>query len=78
MKYLIEEKDLLNLLIANHELIALEYGGVDNWGWYGASIGKYVRNWAKEKNLPMDNNKNYYIKDIAKDDLKNYQKYKET
>ena len=41
-KYQIGEKELRTLLGAYHRLAALEYGGVDNWEWYGESIDDYL------------------------------------
>ena len=41
-KYQISEKELRTLLDAYHRLAALEYGGVDNWEWYGESIDGYL------------------------------------
>lgn len=41
-KYQISEKELRTLLSAYHILAALEYGGVDNWEWYGESLNGYL------------------------------------
>lgn len=32
------------LQLRNHRLAALEYGGVNNWEWYGESLEIYARN----------------------------------
>lgn len=41
-KYKLTENELRGLLYDSHKLMALEYGGVDNWMWYGESISKYI------------------------------------
>jgi hypothetical protein len=40
--YLIEEHELQDMLYDYHKLAALEYGGVDNWEWYGESRVDYL------------------------------------
>lgn len=42
MKYIIDEEDLRELLYSHYKLAALEYGGVDNWEWYGESQEDYL------------------------------------
>jgi len=42
-KYIIDEKLLLVLLEEHIELEALEYGGVNNWSYYGKSIEGYLK-----------------------------------
>lgn len=42
MKYIIDEKELRELLYSQYKLDALEYGGVDNWEWYGDSIADFL------------------------------------
>lgn len=44
MKYYIVEENLLKeLWIHDLKLAALENGGVDNWEWYGESIGDFLK-----------------------------------
>lgn len=42
MKYIIDEKELRELLYSYYKLEALEYGGVDNWEWYGEAQEDYL------------------------------------
>ena len=42
MKYIIDEKELRELLYSYYKLKALEYGGVDNWEWYGEAQEDYL------------------------------------
>ena len=42
MKYIIDEKELHELLYSYYKLEALEYGGVDNWEWYSDSIEDFL------------------------------------
>lgn len=42
MKYIVDEKELRELLYSYYKLEALEYGGVDNWEWYGESQEDYL------------------------------------
>ena len=44
----IEKKELHRLLKAYHRLRALEYGGVDNWSWYGESMSDYLNDCGEE------------------------------
>lgn len=44
MKYIIDEKELHELLYSYYKLEALEYGGVDNWEWYNDSIKDFLDN----------------------------------
>ena len=67
---LVEERELLNLLEAHNKLIALESGGVDNWEWYGASLGDYLEQWIAESGVDSDND--WDFTSIAENDLNNY------
>ena len=60
-RYLLTEKQLLELLESYHRLSALESGGVDNWSWYGESNEDY---------LAIDNDESF--EDCARRDLKDY------
>lgn len=42
MKYIIDEEELRELLYSYYKLVALEYGGVDNWEWYSESQEDYL------------------------------------
>ena len=42
MKYIVDEKELRELLYSYYKLEALEYGGVDNWEWYGEAQEDYL------------------------------------
>lgn len=64
--YKINEEALLELLCNNAELMALSYGGVDNWDWYGYSIRDYLRN-AENANYAT-------LKDMAMDQLKDFER----
>ena len=71
MEYLAIEKDeLADLLSAANKLFALERGGVDNWPWYGDSLGDYLRSWAVEYDLDPD--EDWDFADIAAEDIKRY------
>lgn len=67
---LVEERELLSLLEAHNRLIALESGGVDNWEWYGASLGDYLEAWIAESGLDPDSD--WDFTSIAEEDLNNY------
>lgn len=60
-KYIISENKLRQLLKDEIKLEALEYGGVDNWEWYGDSIQDYL----KECNFEE-------IEDLIEKELQNY------
>lgn len=71
MEYLAIEKDeLVGLLSAANKLAALGRGGVDNWSWYGESLGDYLCSWAAEYNLDPDGD--WDFADIAAEDVKRY------
>ena len=38
MTITISKKEYFNLRLAAAKLLLLEYGGVDNWEWYGESL----------------------------------------
>lgn len=73
-KYVLTETQLEELLIHSARLSALESGGVDNWSWYGESIGDFIDDWAKENNKSLD--EDWDFRDIAHEDLKYYEELK--
>ena len=76
--YIIEEKNLIELLTAYNKAIALECGGVDNWEWYGASIRDYINEYIRENNITFTEEEgewDFTLEDIAIDDLKYYKSY---
>ena len=58
-KYQISEKELRTLLDAYHRLAALEYGGVDNWEWYGESISDYLNGYEDFDDIVNEEIKKY-------------------
>lgn len=42
-RYIVSETDLRQLLEDSITLTALNYGGVDDWDWYGESIQNFER-----------------------------------
>lgn len=73
--YLINEKRLKELLIAEMKLIELERDGVDNWEWYGEGRKNYLKELATEYELEYNEELEY--EDIAEKDLENFEFYKE-
>ena len=65
---LVPEQKLLRLLEGYARLVALENGGVDNWEWYGESLGNYLDNY-------FDDEKYHEFSEIAEETIKNYQIY---
>lgn len=41
-KYTIYEDELLSFIESDMRLCALINGGVDNWEWYGVSLGDFI------------------------------------
>lgn len=72
--YIISEKRLKELLAAELELRQLEWGGVDNWTWYGEGREEFLLECIKgrvpEEDIPEDIDFNY----IAELDLADYEK----
>lgn len=64
---LVEKEELIRLLEASTIYYALTFGGVDNWSWYGDSINNYIKNFCKNNNIDLDDEKYEYfdIYDIA-------------
>ena len=73
-KYLISEKELKEMLYAVNSLQALEWGGVDNWSWYGESFSDYVEYYIEDNKLNKDEiNENFNIDDIVELEIKKYE-----
>ena len=71
--YIIEESRLKELLEIEARLAALEYGGVDNWEWYGESLSHYLDEYCEWNGI---NRKNYDFDKLAAEDLSGYMEYK--
>lgn len=77
MKYYeINEQDLRNLLYQAHKLTALEYGGVDNWSWYGEAISEFCKE-VKEDIPALKDKPKVYIEDITDEAIKSYKVIRE-
>ena len=64
--YLVEEKEMINLLDSYLHLLALEQGGVGDWEWYYESLGEFI------DQHKLDHGIRYTIRDMAKEELSNY------
>ncbi len=73
--YLINEKRLKELLVAEMKLIELERDGVDDWEWYGEGRENYLKELAAGYELEYNEELEY--EDIAEKDLENFEFYKE-
>lgn len=73
-KYILTETQLEELLACSAHLSALISGGVDNWSWYGESIGDFIDNWVKQHN--KNPNEDWDFTDIAHENLKHYEELK--
>ena len=72
-KYLISEKELKEMLYAVNSLQALEWGGVDNWSWYGESFSDYIEHYIEDNKLNIDTtNTDFDIDDIVEIEIKQY------
>lgn len=71
--YLIEESRLKQLLESEARLDALEYGGVDNWEWYGESLSHYLDEYCEWNSI---NRNGYDFDKLAEEDLSGYMEYK--
>lgn len=58
-KYVVTERQLLDLLCYQMECVMNERDGVDNWGWYGSSYEEVVRDYYPE-DLPEDEHPDFY------------------
>ena len=50
-KFIVDEADLKEMLIALMEFNMNLRDGVDNWSWYGDSCRDYIRAWRDRKHL---------------------------
>lgn len=66
--YKVSETVLKSLLEDSYTYSALRAGGVDNWEWYGASIGDFI-----EGSYRIDGIEYESIEEIAEADLENYE-----
>ena len=64
--YLVEEKEMINLLDSYLHFLALEQGGVGDWEWYYASLEEFI------DEHKLDHGIRYTIRDMAKENLNNY------
>lgn len=71
--YIIEESRLKELLEIEARLAALEYGGVDNWEWYGESLSHYLDEYCEWNSI---NRNGYDFDKLAEEDLSGYMEYK--
>ena len=71
--YKITEDELLNFIESNMRLCALQSGGVDNWEWYGVSLGDFIEynkeNYSMFKGRGIDP-EDIDFSDLAKAELK--------
>ena len=67
------------MLKSYYKLVALEGGGVDNWDWYGASIGDFIDEYIRENNIVFNDEEDEWdfgIDDIVIKELENYEEVK--
>ena len=77
--YKIDETMLRTLLADSIELSYLNAGGVDNWNWYGASIGDGIADWldlhhdiVNTWDSDDSRREDFYIDDIAQAEIDLY------
>ena len=75
--YMIPESELKDLLTSHYTLMALDAGGVDNWAWYGKSIGDFIKDWLHSMEATFgcdmsDSANKFTIEDIAEYELGEY------
>lgn len=73
---LIPKDELKELLCDSLTLQALDCGGVDNWDWYGASIGDFIDAAKADYNVPEDDD-DFDISDMADVDVEGYRTVEE-
>lgn len=73
---LVPKDELKDLLCDSLKLQALECGGVDNWSWYGESIGDFINAAKADYNVPEDND-DFDISDMADVDVEGYRTVEE-
>ena len=69
----ITEKRLKELLASEAKLIALESGGVDNWGWYGDSIHDFFADYIEERGLQQEVYHDMDFDDYADIEIRDYE-----
>ena len=75
--YLVPEHTLRDLLNDSNKLTALECGGVDNWDWYGYSIGDYVADFRRNnqdlvKEVFGEDEEDFGIEEMSELELMDY------
>lgn len=73
---LVPKDELKDLLYDSLKLQALECGGIDNWSWYGESIGDFINAAKADYNVPEDDD-NFDISDMADVDVEGYRTVEE-
>ena len=73
---LVPKDELKELLCDSLRLQALDCGGVDNWDWYGASIGDFIEAAKVDYNVPKDDD-DFDISDMAEVDVEGYRTVEE-
>ena len=73
---LVPKDELEDLLYDSLRLQALDCGGVDNWDWYGASIGDFIEAAKVDYNVPKDDD-DFDISDMADVDVEGYRTVEE-
>lgn len=75
-QYKISEERLLDLLQTEAKYMALEWGGVDNWEWYGDALGDGLNRIAEEVSLNLKNGKDWFeFEDLDIEDYKKFSTY---
>ena len=70
--YELTRDELEEFLDHYHRYRALDFGGVDNWDWYGESYDDYLNEYREEKGTDE-----YYMEDLVKDEMDGLDKTKE-
>lgn len=73
---LVPKDELKDLLYDSLRLQALDCGGVDNWDWYGVSIGDFIDAAKADYNVPEDDD-DFDISDMADVDVEGYRTVEE-
>ena len=73
---LVPKDELKDLLYDSLKLQALEVSGVDNWTWYGESIGDFINAAKADYNVPEDDD-DFDISDMADVDIEGYRTVEE-
>lgn len=72
-KYIVSEEDLLELLVAQARLDCLENDGVDNWDWYMAGAGAFIRDGISNYDVNIPEDINLDFEDLARLELNDYE-----